>query len=136
MPLTRTSPVLGHAGDVFPFSDNLMQNSPQPALTMDAPEKNSRSLTATYTSPANEPFTVAETIPAPLSASVADKTQYLQALRQAVDDTQARINRELTARMQEDKSRDATASKQGAAKPDVDEDKEEENYGEEIPDQD
>lgn len=103
---------------------------------MDAPEKNSRSLTATYTSPANEPFTVAETIPAPLSASVADKTQYLQALRQAVDDTQARINRELTARMQEDKSRDATASKQGAAKPDVDEDKEEENYGEEIPDQD
>ncbi|EQL00231.1 hypothetical protein G6O67_004721 [Ophiocordyceps sinensis] len=101
-----------------------------------AANKNPSSLTAAYTSPANDPFTVTETIPAPPSGSVADKTRYLQALRQAVDDTQAHINKELTARMEEDKARDATAGNKGTAKLGVDEDKEEENYGEEVPHED
>ncbi|KAM4066918.1 gon7 family protein [Hirsutella rhossiliensis] len=96
-------------------------------------DKNPKSLTATYTSPSNEPFTVATAIPAPPSGSVADKTQYLEALRQAVDDAQAQINKELTARMQED---NAAAGNKIAAKLGIDEDKEEENYGEEVPDQD
>ncbi|KAH7158879.1 hypothetical protein DER46DRAFT_662865 [Fusarium sp. MPI-SDFR-AT-0072] len=63
-------------------------------------------LTADYTSPAT---------------STADKSSYLKALRASVADTQDTINKELTARMEQDKARDAAA-----------EAKEEENYGEEV----
>lgn len=84
-------------------------------------------LTATYASPANEPFALAKAIPAPPTAALADKTQFLRAVRQAVDDAQALVNRGLTERMREDGARDAAA----AAELDVDEAKAEENYGEE-----
>lgn len=82
-------------------------------------------LTAKYASPTNEAFDVDTPLP---SASGSDKTSYLAALRTAVIDAQATINRELTARMEEDnKARDVGA---GAAA--VDDAKEEENYGEEV----
>lgn len=87
-------------------------------------------LTAAYTSPANDPFSLTASIPAPPSGSVADKTAYLEALRGAVADAQDQVNKALTQRMEEDKARD------GAAKPAVDEDKEEQNYGEEVQDED
>ncbi|KAF6832170.1 hypothetical protein CMUS01_07025 [Colletotrichum musicola] len=87
---------------------------------------------ATYTSPTNEPFTFSETLPAPPSSGVADKTAYLGALRKAIGSAQDSINKELTARMEEDKAREA--GKNGAApKTAVDEALEEENYGEEAP---
>ncbi|GJN78001.1 gon7 family domain-containing protein [Purpureocillium lilacinum] len=94
------------------------------------------SLTATYTSPTNAPFAITKTIPAPTttsssSAAAADKSRYLEALRGAVAETQDQVNRELTARMDEDKARDGTAS--AAA---VDEAKEEENYGEDVQEED
>lgn len=88
-----------------------------------------KTLTAQYQSPANEPFTANSTIPAPPSDSLADKSAYLGALRQAISSTQDRINKELTARMEEDKARDTNA---GSGKKGVDDLKEEENYGEEV----
>ncbi|OAQ99152.1 hypothetical protein LLEC1_02401 [Akanthomyces lecanii] len=64
----------------------------------------------------------------PTALTANDKTSYLAALRTAVADAQATINKELTARMEEDnKARDASAD--AAA---VDDAKEEENYGEEV----
>lgn len=83
-------------------------------------------LTATYNSPTSEPFTITHTLPAPASASVSDKSQYLSSLRQAVSATQDQINKELTSRMEEENSRSANGAKA------VDEAKEEENYGEEV----
>lgn len=87
-------------------------------------------LTATYNGPASEPFTVKHSIPTPPSASVSDKTQYLDELRNAVTATQDQINQELTARMEQDKARS------GDGKPAVDDAKEEENYGEEVQEED
>lgn len=87
-------------------------------------------LSAAYSSPTNKPFTLAESIPTQSTSSVDDKTQYLSKLRAAVNNAQDQINKELTARMEEDKARDGS-SKSEAAKG-VDEDKEEENYGEEV----
>ncbi|KAM0201698.1 hypothetical protein ACHAPA_003793 [Fusarium lateritium] len=79
-------------------------------------------LTADYASPVSEPFKVSHTLPAISStASTPDKSLYLKALRASIADTQATINQELTARMEQDKARDAAA-----------EAKEEENYGEEV----
>ncbi len=89
---------------------------------MSQPSAATNTLTAKYASPANEAFAVDTPLP---SASSDNKTSYLAALRAAVTDTQATINKELTARMEEDKARDA-----GAAA--VDDAKEEENYGEEV----
>lgn len=86
-------------------------------------------LSATYASPTNAPFTAAHDLAAPPSGTadptVEDKTAYLAALRAAVATLQDDVNRELTRRMDEDKAREAGP---GAA---VDEAKEEENYGEE-----
>ncbi|KAI9155347.1 EKC/KEOPS complex, subunit Gon7 [Paramyrothecium foliicola] len=93
-----------------------------------------RKLTVNYTSPTNESFNVAHSIPAPSSETVQDKTQYLVTLRNAVTATQDEVNKELTKRMEEDKARDAS-SKPGIAK-NIDEDKEEENYGEEVQEED
>jgi len=80
-------------------------------------------LTATYSSPTNAPFTLTQTLPAPT-----DKTAYLAALRKATSEMQSQINKELTSRMEDDK--DVTA------KSGVDEAKEEDNYGEEVPEED
>ena len=91
-------------------------------------------LSATYNSPANTPFTVSQSIQAPSADGVEDRTNYLAGLRKAVLSAQQQINVELTARMDDDKSREAdnaaTASKK--LKSAVDEAKEEDNYGEEV----
>jgi hypothetical protein len=89
-----------------------------------------KTLTAQYQSPGNQPFIVTNAIPAPPSDSLADKTAYLEALRKAVSSTQDSINKELTARMDEDKDRDASAG--SSSRKGVDDLKEEENYGEEV----
>ncbi|KAK4133263.1 hypothetical protein BT67DRAFT_383515 [Trichocladium antarcticum] len=90
-------------------------------------------LSANYSSNTNAPFTVALPLTAPRDGtSVASKTKYLSELRQSVISMQGQINRELTARMEEDKARDASAAAATGAKV-VDDEKEEENYGEEMP---
>ena len=126
------------------------------------PEKAQRTATlkAHYTSPHNAPLTLETTlpitipipIPSPTAAAstpqdrsaVADKTAYLATLREAVAALQGRVNAELTARMEED-ARGAGAgggtgergsgggkkAKAGATAV-VDEEAEEENYGEEV----
>ncbi|OAA49131.1 EKC/KEOPS complex, subunit Gon7 [Beauveria brongniartii RCEF 3172] len=87
-------------------------------------------LTASYTSPTNEAFAITTPLPSSSSSSSPDKTSHLGALRVAVADAQDTINKELTARMEEDKARDASAA--GAAAVAIDDAKEEENYGEEV----
>lgn len=82
------------------------------------------SLTASYTSALSAPFSIIHSVPDPPSSSVADKSQNLASLRASIAATQDEVNKELTARMEEDKLRDAKAG--------VDEAKEEENYGEEV----
>lgn len=93
-----------------------------------APPTEQLVFSATYQSDVSEPFSFSQTLPAPDTASVQQKTDYLAKLRHAVVDVQEKINKELTARMDEDKARDAS----GRKIPDVDEAKEEENYGEEV----
>ncbi|KAM3551413.1 hypothetical protein MY1884_007735 [Beauveria asiatica] len=96
----------------------------QPATTT------TNTLTASYTSPTNEAFAITTPLPSSYSSS-SDKTSHLGALRVAVADAQDTINKELTARMEEDKARDASAAGAAAAAA-VDDAKEEENYGEEV----
>ncbi|EAQ86737.1 hypothetical protein CHGG_07990 [Chaetomium globosum CBS 148.51] len=89
-------------------------------------------LSATYTSTTNAPFTVSLTLPcAADSTTLEHKTKYLSELRQSVISAQGQINRELTARMEEDKAREASTAKANGTKV-VDDEKEEENYGEEV----
>lgn len=96
-------------------------------------QQSTPSLTAKYTSPTNEAFSIDKPLPTtPPSADVAAKTEYLSALRAAVTSTQDQVNKELTARMEEDKARAAPSDAAAAKKAGVDEDKEEENYGEEV----
>ncbi|RDA92573.1 hypothetical protein CP533_0901 [Ophiocordyceps camponoti-saundersi (nom. inval.)] len=85
-------------------------------------------LKAIYQSPTNEAFSLVRHFTAPTSDAVAERVQYLKTLRNAVAETQASVNRELTSRMEEDKARDANTS----GKLGVDEDKEEDNYGEDV----
>ena len=93
-------------------------------------QETNTNLSVTYSSPASEPFTITNSLPAPATTSVTGKTQYLSALRHAISSAQDQINKELTARMEEDKARSAEGSKG------VDEAKEEENYGEEVQEED
>lgn len=88
-------------------------------------------LTATYSSPTNEPFVAAEDLQAPAAEALEDKTRYLRDLRKATLAAQEQINKELTQRMEEDKAKEAGK----ASKKEADEDKEEENYGEEVPEE-
>ncbi|KAG6005872.1 hypothetical protein E4U54_000270 [Claviceps lovelessii] len=100
------------------------------------PENKKSSLTAAYTSPDNKPFTLTKPLdPLPASASTQDKTTYLKALRDAVSETQQQINKELTARMEQDSARGSAAGQQ-AQTVSADEYKEEENYGEEVQEED
>lgn len=100
---------------------------------MTAENKETR-LTAAYTSPHNQDFTVTKSLDTPPSASGQDKAAYLGAVRKAVTETQEQINQELTSRMEEDKTRGSGTGL--VAKLGVDEDKEEENYGEEVQEED
>ncbi|UNI16175.1 hypothetical protein JDV02_002639 [Purpureocillium takamizusanense] len=111
-------------------------------------------LTATYSSPANAPFALSKSIVAPVpagpdataaattattttgssaasAAAVDDKSRYLEALRRAVAETQDQVNRELTARMDEDNRNNSNNKARELA---LDEAKEEENYGEDVQD--
>ncbi|RYP74532.1 hypothetical protein DL771_003006 [Monosporascus sp. 5C6A] len=124
-------------------------------------------LRATYASAHNAPLSLATPLDVPASSSSssslpspAEKAAYLRDLRAATAALQERINGELTARMGEDKAREASAGGGGGgvaaeagtdrgkggkagsgggggggakkAAKDVDEDAEEENYGEEV----
>ncbi|KAI1858791.1 uncharacterized protein JN550_012445 [Neoarthrinium moseri] len=102
----------------------------------------------------SEPFVLAAPLPSVPSSSSSSSppTAYLAALRSAVVATQLQINEALTARMEEDKAREAAAATEGGAAaagnsasnkkrqkgpaPAVDEDAEEENYGEEVVEED
>lgn len=88
-------------------------------------------LTVAYSSPASQPFSFTKSLDGPATDRVEARTEYLKALRSATLAAQDEINKELTARMEEDKARDAQGS-QGAA----DDAKEEENYGEEVQEED
>lgn len=92
------------------------------------------SLTGTYSSPTNAPFTTAHELQAPPSGTVnptvPDKTRYLSDLRKAVATMQDQVNTELTQRMEEDKAKEAGKNGKNG-KPAVDDAKEEQNYGEE-----
>jgi hypothetical protein len=91
-------------------------------------------LSVTYKSPANEDFSNSVPLATPPSDSVENRTKYLKDLRQAVVQTQEQVNKELTARMEEDNARATAAGTPGgnSAVAGVDEVKEEENYGEEV----
>ncbi|RYP79571.1 hypothetical protein DL769_002881 [Monosporascus sp. CRB-8-3] len=121
-------------------------------------------LRATYASPHNAPLSLATPLDLPAAASsssstspsAAEKAAYLRGLRAATAALQERVNGELTARMEEDKAREASAagggggggvatdagadkgkggksgSGGGGGAKDIDEDAEEENYGEEV----
>ncbi|KAH6605003.1 gon7 family [Trichoderma cornu-damae] len=96
---------------------------------MPQPASQDTALTATYSSPTSAPFTIAESIPAPPSPlDLAGKSKNLESLRASLAAVQDQINRELTMRMEQDKAREAAVG----ARPSVDEEKEEENYGEEV----
>ena len=92
-------------------------------------------LSATYTSPANQPFAHTQKLPTPPSDAPTDRTAYLGALRTAAVTMQEQINKELTQRMEEDKAQEAEGASKTKAKG-VDEAKEEDNYGEEVPEED
>ncbi|CAK7265961.1 hypothetical protein SEPCBS119000_001778 [Sporothrix epigloea] len=90
-------------------------------------------LKAAYSAPDHEPFEASVELATPAPAtdvSTADQTAFLAALRAAVAGVQDEVNRELTARM----VLDAEASTQTAA--DAAAQKEEQNYGEEVVDED
>ncbi|CAD6448823.1 7b8ea994-7fbd-4e87-9ee2-35db97a2cd27-CDS [Sclerotinia trifoliorum] len=94
-------------------------------------------LSATYSSPNNETFEHVHKLPTLTPDKVSDRTSYLGALRKATVDMQERINKELTARMEEDKVREtgnANGSKVDGGV--IDEAKEEDNYGEEVVEED
>lgn len=75
-----------------------------------------------------------QTLPAtPAPSNTPQKTAYLIGLRKAAAQMQDDINAFLTLQMEQDKAAAAASGAEGA-KARVDEDKEEENYGEEVDD--
>jgi len=93
-------------------------------------------LSASYRSSNNVDFSKIHEIPAPRPGNATDKIAYLANLRAAVVAMQDYVNAELTARMDEDKALDAN-SKSGEGKTEgLDDVKEEDNYGEEVPEED
>ena len=97
--------------------------------------KDTQILSATYQSPTNDAFTSAHQLSAPPSDQPADRTAYLGTLRKATVSLQDQINAQLTARMDEDKARGAEATSGIARAEGVDEAKEEDTYGEEVPEE-
>lgn len=89
-------------------------------------------LSASYNTP-DDSFRLESRTFTPPSSSPADKQAYLARLRTSVSQIQGDVNRELTQRMEADKARAAAAP---GGKNEVDEVKEEENYGEEVPEND
>ncbi|KAL6852200.1 hypothetical protein J3F83DRAFT_719234 [Trichoderma novae-zelandiae] len=98
-------------------------------MAQPTPTETTCTLTTSYASPTNAPFTITNPLPAPPDPlDAASKSKYLESLRASVAAAQDRINKELTARMEEDVKREEAAG----AKHSVDDEKEEENYGEEV----
>ncbi|QUC20843.1 uncharacterized protein UV8b_05084 [Ustilaginoidea virens] len=95
----------------------------------------SKCFTAAYKSPDNAPFELTKSLATPSTGSVPDKTKYLEALGKAVIEARDEINRQLSSRMEEDKARGAVAGN-ADGKSAVNEDEEEENYGEEAQEED
>ncbi|KAK2069798.1 hypothetical protein P8C59_004345 [Phyllachora maydis] len=86
-------------------------------------------LSLSYTSPSHASFFVAiDLVAPPTEDSAPDRSRYLHELRCAVVAAQARVNQELTPRMDEDKARAATSATDEEEK--AEEEKAEENYGE------
>ena len=86
-------------------------------------------LSATYAAPTSESNTFSHSLPqCPTNPSTTQRTEYIASLRTNVQTLQSEVNTCLTQKMEEDKHR----NEGGSAK--VDEDKEEENYGEEVVD--
>jgi hypothetical protein len=93
----------------------------------------SQLVSATYQSPNSTPFTWRQET----ATQPSDKTTYIRELRKTTAKMQEHINAELTARMEEDKVREASgADGASKAKSMVDEAKEEDNYGEEVVEED
>lgn len=93
----------------------------------------SQTLRATYNSPTNPTFSHTAAIPLSTSSTTSERVSYLSALRAETSKLQGLINAELTTRMENDKSQQASDSaKKGA----IDEAAEEENYGEEVVEED
>ncbi|KAK3314917.1 hypothetical protein B0H66DRAFT_325997 [Apodospora peruviana] len=103
-----------------------------------AVDKSSTMLSATYISSSgqNAPFSVSQQLSLPTAqppTTQEQKSRYLRGLRTAEAFVQEQINKELTQRMEEDKAR-AEPSEGGsrAKRKAVDDEAEEENYGEEV----
>ena len=107
-------------------------------MAADPPAQQHQLLSAAYNSPASAPFTHTQKLAALQSDKPTDRTAYLGTLRRATAVMQEEINRELTARMEEDNAKGAAgADRASKAKVHgVDESKEEDNYGEEVPEED
>lgn len=88
-------------------------------------DKEQTEVTALYIGPSSTK-TFAHTLPSSSTQNTKEKTEYLSALRKSVILLQAEVNEYLTARMEDDK---ATTGSSGQA---VDEQKQEQNYGEEV----
>jgi hypothetical protein len=108
------------------------------AMAPSAPHTESPSLIGIYTSP-----TTTQTFTHPLPSlpqkhTTADKTAYLSTLRTQTTALQAQINTLLTAKMEEDKAAASTTapSQNGKKSVRIDDEKEEENYGEEVVEED
>ncbi len=100
-------------------------SSPAPA-----PTQQFQRLSATYSSPTNKSFIQSQRLPALATPKPADRVEYLTSLREAVATMQEEINKNLTARMEEDKAREAIVV--NGTKANLNESKEEDNYGEEV----
>ena len=97
-------------------------------------------ITAQYNAPHSTSFILTQSIAftsspssassSSCSASTAHKAGFLSGLQKAVTTIQDQVNKELTSRMEEDKAREG-AGRLEATK-DIDEDEEEDNYGEEV----
>ncbi|KAM0335203.1 hypothetical protein ACHAQA_000245 [Verticillium albo-atrum] len=94
------------------------------------------SLSAQYSHPTDTLFTAKASTAAPSSTSTAEKSAYLARLRDLVTTVQADVNTHLTQKMEEDKQRAAAEGTAPRGKNAADDAKEEENYGEELPEED
>lgn len=103
-------------------------SSHQPPAATTGPDDSLR-LQASYSSPSNAPFALTKTLPALSSPHARHTAAFLAALGQALAQTQADVNAELTSRMEDDK---AAAGAPAAAE---DDDDAAENYGEEVEDE-
>lgn len=95
-------------------------------------------LSARYESPTNASFSHTQKLPAlpTPTPTTTERVTYLATLRKATAEMQDHINKELTQRMEDDKSQEAGGLLKGQNGIVVDEGKEEENYGEEVQEED